>query len=247
MNKVLNLYEYPELAEIEQNQVITSVLGSLMEEPVLYVPAYGQLVGDTYAGYFLSWMVRSCSYGQSVAISDADMRDGLGFGQSRWHNVRRLLKQQWFLLSERSGVHTVYSLNEKHFSDALREQDNALRGDSTYSMMPSVPVDRMCAAAMLKSGLKINDVLFYFMVQAQQRYQTPDKRGDFSEWIPYTEEQVKAMSMLDETEQHRSMKALAKAGLLEAGRHPLYELTVFRLNHKAMADLSWQYLHNTQV
>ncbi|MFV2028607.1 hypothetical protein [Neisseria sp. S1] len=247
MNNVLSLYEYPELAEIEQNQVITSVLGSLMEEPVLYVPAYGQLAGDSYAGYFLSWMVRSCPYNQSVPISDVDMRDGLGFSKHRWHNVRRLLKQHGFLLSERSGVHTVYSLNEKHFSDALREQDNALRGDSTYSMMPSVPVDRLCAAAMLQSGFKINDVLFYFMVQAQQRYQTPDKRGDFSEWILYTEAQVKAMSILNEAEQHRSMKALAKAGLLEAGRHPFYELTVFRLNHKAMADLSWQYLHNPQV
>ena len=78
MNNVLSLYEYPELAEIEQNQVITSVLGSLMEEPVLYVPAYGQLAGDTYAGYFLSWMVRSCPYGQSLAISDADYARRLG-------------------------------------------------------------------------------------------------------------------------------------------------------------------------
>lgn len=247
MNNVLNLYQYPELEEVEQNQVITTVLGSLMEEPVLYVPAYGQLAGDTYAGYFLSWMVRSCPYGQSVPISDADMRDGLGFGQSRWHSVHRLLKKQGFLLSERSGLNTVYSLNEKHFSDALREQDNALRSDSTYSMKPSVPVDRLCAAAMLQSGLKINDVLFYFMVQAQQRYQTPDKRGDFSEWVLYTENQAKAMSMLNEAEQQHSMKALAKAGLLEAGRHPLYGLTVFRLNHKAMADLSWQYLHAPQA
>ncbi|HHK6068251.1 hypothetical protein [Neisseria sp. P0014.S009] len=243
MSKTLSLFEYPELAAVGQIETANSVLGSLMEEPILYVPAYSKLAGDTYAGYFLSWFLRNCPYGQSIKIRDEDMLEALGLTVSRWHSVRRLLKQLKFLNLARSDGHTVYSLNESDFSEALREQDNRHQGDRAYGEMPSVPLDRLCTAAMLRSGLKINDVLFYFAVQAQQRYLTPDKRGEYSEWIPYNEEQANALAMLSHEDQQRSMKALDKAGLIESGRHPLFNITVFRLNYQAMANLSWQYLH----
>lgn len=246
MNNTLSLFEYPELAALGQVETANTVLGSLMEEPVLYVPTYGKLVGDAYAGYFLSWFIRNCPYGQTVPIRDEDMFEGLGLTAGRWHSIRRLLKQHDFLKSARISGQTVYSLNETLFSEALRQQDEQYQGDRTYAEMPAVPVDRLCAAAMLRSGLKINDVLFYFMVQAQQRYQTPDKRGQYSEWILYNEEQINTMAMLSGEEQQRSLKALGKAGLLQSGLHPLFSIITFRLNYQAMANLSWQYLHHAE-
>ena len=57
-NQTVSLFQYNLLTAEEQNQSITALLGMLMEEPVLYVPAYGELVGDPWAGYFLSWLVK---------------------------------------------------------------------------------------------------------------------------------------------------------------------------------------------
>ena len=42
-NQTVSLFQYNLLTAEEQNQSITALLGMLMEEPVLYVPAYGEL------------------------------------------------------------------------------------------------------------------------------------------------------------------------------------------------------------
>ena len=242
-NQTVSLFQYNLLTAEEQNQSITALLGMLMEEPVLYVPAYGELVGDPWAGYFLSWLVKNCRYGQSISITDEEMLDGFGYSKARWAAVRRLLKKDGYLISRRSGGDTVYSINEKHFSEALKAHSQTRKAEQ-LQQYPSIPIDRLPAAAMLRSGHKITDVLFYYLIVSQQQYHTPDKRGTTGDWFEYDAVQRNYMRLLSDDEQNKAFKALVKAGLLRVENEPALNLRRNGLNHDAIAELTWQYVHD---
>jgi putative component of membrane protein insertase Oxa1/YidC/SpoIIIJ protein YidD len=242
-NQAVSLFQYSLLSVEEQNQSITALLGMLMEEPVLYVPAYGELVDDPWAGYFLSWLVKNCRYGQSISITDEEMLDGFGYSKARWAAVRRLLKKDGYLISRRSGGDTVYSINEKHFSEALKAHSQTRKAEQ-LQQYPSIPIDRLPAAAMLRSGHKITNVLFYYLIVSQQQYHTPDKRGTTGDWFEYDAVQRNYMRLLSDDEQNKAFKALVKAGLLLVENEPALNLMRYCLNHDAISELTWQYVHD---
>ena len=65
---------------------------------------------------------------------------------------------------------------------------------------------------MLRSGHKITDVLFYYLIVSQQQYHTPDKRGTTGDWFEYDAVQRNYMRLLSDDEQNKAFKALVKAG-----------------------------------
>lgn len=240
MSNQVSLFQYGLLSAEEQNQSISALLGMLMEEPVLYVPAYGELAGDAWAGYFLSWLVKNCRYGQAITITDEEMLDGFGYSKARWTSVRRLLKKEGYLVSQRSGKEMVYSINEHHFSEALKAYSHS----RIAQQYPSIPIDRLPAAAMLRSGLKITDVFFYYLIVAQQKYHTPDVRGTTGDWFEYDSVQRSYMRILTDDEQAKAFKVLVKAGLLLVETEPKLNIMRYCLNHDAIAELTWQYVHD---
>ncbi len=65
----------------------------------------------------------------SISITDEEMLDGFGYSKAHWAAVRRLLKKDGYLISRRSGGDTVYSINEKHFSEALKAHSQTRKAE----------------------------------------------------------------------------------------------------------------------
>ncbi len=228
-------YRYPEMTEAEQNSAASALLGLAMEEPVLYMPSFTDLTGDAYTGFFLSWFIKKCRYGKSIVLTDQDVGALFGYSKNRWQNVRRNLKQRNYLLSWRENGETRYGLNEKYFSDAQKRINNPL---------PAVPVELVTAAAMLDSGLRIQDVLFYSVLREQQPYRPPEQRERYSDWFVHNNVQQRQLAILDANEQNKAIHALYKADILQVTQIRGEHSTVrYRINYDTVADLGWQYIH----
>lgn len=115
---------YPEMPAEDQGYNANALLGLLMEKEILFQPSMAELVGDDYAGYWLSWFANRCPYGQSVELSDQEILDAFGFTLSRWQAVRRRLKSLGFLVVGRKTGVNHYSLSEKYLSDEHRKIHN---------------------------------------------------------------------------------------------------------------------------
>ena len=137
----------------------------------------------------------------------------------------------------------MYSINEKHFSEALKAHSQTRKAEQ-LQQYPSIPIDRLPAAAMLRSGHKITNVLFYYLIVSQQQYHTPDKRGTTGDWFEYDAVQRNYMRLLSDDEQNKAFKALVKAGLLLVENEPALNLMRYCLNHDAISELTWQYVHD---
>ena len=233
-------YLYPEMEEAEQRSAAAALLGLAMEEPVLYMPSFSILAVDMYAGLFLSWFIKQCRYGQSIVLEDADIQTLFGYSKSRWHGIRRNLKQLDYLLSRRENGETLYSLNETCFSDAQKRINHAA---------PAVPVDLVTAAAMLGSGLRIQDVLFYAAIREQQPYLPPEQRDRYSDWFEHTaNRQQQLQSLLTVEEQHKAIHALYRSGIMQVTQLRGSDASVrYRINYDTVADLGWQYIHTAEA
>lgn len=236
MDKQLTLpgYPYPEMTEVEQNSAASALLGLAMEEPVLYMPSFTDLVGDVYAGFFLSWFIKKCRYGKSIVLTDEDVNTLFGFSKNRWHTVRRILKQLDYLLSWRENGETRYALNESYFSDAQKHIRNPL---------PAVPVEPIIAAAMLDSGLRLQDVLMYSIIREQQPYRPPEQRGSYSDWFVHDSVQQQKLAVLSAEEQHKAIHSLYKSEILQVEQMRGLQTVRYRIHYDTVAELSWRYIH----
>lgn len=239
MDKQLTLpgYPYPEMPAEERQQTASALLGLAMEEPVLYMPSFAEMAGDPYAGYFLSWFIKNCRYGQSIVINDEDITTLFGFTKNRWHTVRRLLKNLNYLLVSREGRQTSYALNETYFSNAQKQSNSTL---------PAIPVDRITAAAMLDSGLRMQEVVLYSVVREQQPYLPPEQRGRYGHWFEHNTAQQQRLSALSNEEQDKAIQGLYKAGILQVEQIWQLNIVRYRIDYDAAADLSWQYIHTAE-
>lgn len=236
----LSLFQYPQLSAEDQGIHANALLGLLFEKEILYQPSYAQLVGDTYAAYWLSWFVSHCRYGESIELNDDDMSHQFGFSMARWHNIRRLLKKLGYLKSSRKSGVVSYSLDEKTFSDAHGEISNNA---------PLIPVDRITAAAMLDKGMNMTDVLifstikFHMSIRDLQEQNSLDASGNFSTWQDHDSEQKNNLSGYSEIEQYNSIKKLSIIELLQVVLIKELNMLRYRINYKAYGELTYAYVH----
>lgn len=233
----LSLFGYPEMPAEEQGSHANALLGLLFEKEILYQPSYTKLVDDEYAGFWLSWFVNHCRYGESIELQDDEILNMFGFSQSRWNNIRRLLKNAGFLKSSRKKGITSYSLNEKFFSD---------EAGKIVTTAPLIPVDRISAAAMLAKGLSMTDVLVFSIIRQHLsvRDLQNEETGDYSTWQLHDADQRSKMPEWSEDTILKSIHRLYKAKLLEVVLDSDNEMIRYRINYDEYGNLTYQYVHD---